>query len=176
MTVTPNDILNTAKWLLGSPYRYWTDDVDPDPIPMWQLEGYGTTYETLPPTTYFLSEQQGGQGYGVECSDLINYALIYNGLPHIEGTQNAINHLREIEDFDYWKSGAPGYVAYLPYDAASDQGHIALYWDDTYLIQAIHPDGVTYWYTDKQTYDFPGGDCAFTKYAKLPGVTYPDDV
>lgn len=163
MAVTADDIVNSAANLLGSPYREWYAGAS---IPMWLDDGYGATPDSLPPVSYF-------QQNGVWCSDLINYALIYNGLPHIESTDNNWKYLLHQTEFDPNTPGQTGAVAYQPYisDAIGYQGHIALYWNEYYLIQSIPGYFVTKEYTDRQTY-WMGSNTAFTVYGFLPGVEY----
>ncbi len=137
---------------------------------MWVDDGYGITYDTLPPVWYFYQQ-------GIECSDLINYTLIDNGLNPIYGTEAAVNYLLNQQTFNPNTPGQAGAVAYQPYtsDVIGYQGHIALYWDDYYLIQALNGNppyyGVTYNYTDNETHWW-GADTRFTTYAFLPGVSY----
>jgi hypothetical protein len=159
MAVTPDDIIASAEKLLGVPYRHWYLG---DSIPMWVDDGYT---DSVPDRAYF-------EENGVECSDLINFALWDNGLSGIEGTEMAINYLQNMSAFDFWKPGEKGAVAYLPYTGPWQQGHIALYWDERYLIQAIG-EGVTYKYTDQVTWNFADGSCQFSHYGYLPGVAYP---
>jgi hypothetical protein len=171
----PDLIVNAAYQLLGANYPVW----EGCPIPMWKEQGYGTTYNTLPPVSYFMPD---GDNWGVECSDLINYALIYNGLDPIGGTEDAYYNLQYPEGVDWhFNPNTPGQraaVALSPYvDAApGQQDHIALYWDEHYLIQSLNGSppyyGVPYDYTDTQIYSW-GGDTAFIYYAFLPGVQYP---
>jgi hypothetical protein len=158
MAVTAYEIVASAEKLLGVKYRHWYEG---DSIPMWEDDGYT---EYVPDRSYFDRK-------GVECSDLINYALWDNGLDGITGTLNAWRYLEDQQPFNYYTPGQQGYVAYRPM-TDMNQGHIALYWDDRYLIQALVSYGVTYDFTDQATYDL-GVDTEFTIYAKLPGVEYP---
>jgi hypothetical protein len=107
---------------------------------------------------------------GIECSDLINYALERCGLPAIGGTGNISNVIVNWNYFDPISPGVPGAVAVTPYEgsALAQQGHVLLYTGAHSTIQALYSDGVTDQYTDTDT----AGFLELRYYGLLPGVDY----
>lgn len=157
--VTGQDIVDSAYKLLGSSYRTWYYGAS---IPMWLDDNAGD-----PPPLEHL------QYYGVMCSDLVNWALEDNGLPPGGGTAAFADYLVNTSDFDPNSPGEPGAICLSPYQSpvVGQQGHIAIYVGDHYLIQALHTPGITDQFTDTESY-YWGGDTVFTTYGYLPGVTY----
>src|SRR5215218_3846135 len=72
MAVSAQDIVNSAYKLLGAPYRVWQLGM---PSPSWLNDNAGDP----PPLQHLFN-------VGVECADVINFALRDNGLPSIYGT------------------------------------------------------------------------------------------
>lgn len=168
MSVTGQDIVNAAYEVKGAPYRTWEWG---SPIPMWMYDGQGDP----PPAKHIKS-------YGVMCSDLVSWALEYNGLPSCYGTEYLAYYLENQQPFDPSTPGEPGAICLRPYSgpALADQGHVAIYVDEHTLIQSLYTPGVTDAYTDAETYSW-GGSTEFTIYGYLPGVDYsgaaqPDNV
>jgi hypothetical protein len=160
MTVSGQDIVVSAKKLLGARYRTWYYGAS---LPMWLDDNAGDP----PPLAHL-------QYYGVMCSDLVNWALEDNGLPPGGGTYAFADYLVNTSDFDPSTPGVPGAIALSPYQspAVGEQGHIAIYVDEGHtLIQALTSSGITDQFTDTETYNW-GGDTAFTTYGFLPGVSY----
>jgi hypothetical protein len=157
--VTPQDIVNSAYKLKGACYRTWYYGAS---IPMWTDDNAGDP----PPLAHL-------QYYGVMCSDLVNWALQDNGLPPGGGTAAFADYLVNTSDFDPTTPGVPGAIALSPYQSpvVGQQGHIAIYVDEHYLIQALHTPGITDQFTDAESYSW-GGDTTFTTYGFLPGVDY----
>lgn len=158
---TGADIVNAAYELLGAPYRLWYPGMS---LPTWLDDGRGDP----PPATHI-------QAMGVECADLVAYALVRNGLsyPYPQAGTGAFgDFLVDTSDFDPDAPGQAGAIAFNPYrgPAWNDQGHIAVYVDSHTLIQAIG-SGVTDAYSDQETYAW-GGSTAFEVYGFLPGVDY----
>lgn len=163
--VTGQDIVNAAYELKGAPYRAWTLNA---PLPMWLNDGAGNP----PPASHILS-------IGCMCADLISYAMLRCGLPTVFGTEAFEDFLVNTQDFDPSSPGEPGAIAYDPYisSESGNQGHIAAFVDEHYLIQALDGNppyyGVTDQFTDQETYSW-GGDTLFTRYGFLPNVVYRD--
>lgn len=155
--------MDSAYKLKGSCYRTWYYGAS---IPMWLDDWAGDP----PPLAHL-------QYYGVMCSDLINWALEDNGLPAIGGTVAFADALVDTSDFDPTTPGVPGAIALAPYQSpeVGFQGHVAIYVDDPYLIQALHTPGIMDAFTDEETYAW-GGDTAFTIYGFLSGVDYSGGV
>jgi len=161
--VTAQDIVNSAYKLKGSCYRTWYYGAS---IPMWTDDNAGDP----PPLAHL-------QYYGVMCSDLVNWALVDNGLSPGGGTAAFADYLVDTSYFDPTTPGVPGAIALSPYQSpeVGYQGHIAIYVDEHYLIQALHTPGITDQFTDAESYSW-GGDTAFTTYGFLPGVDYSGSV
>ena len=158
--VTGEDIVNAAYELLGAPYRLWQPGMS---LPTWIGDNRGDP----PPASHLMS-------VGLECADLVSYALARNGLsyPYQAGTGTFGDFLIDTSDFDPSAPGEPGAVALKPYSgpAWEDQGHAALFVDEHRLIQSI-ARGVTDTWSDEETYSW-GGSTAFEVYGYLPGVAY----
>lgn len=93
-------------------------------------------------------------------SGLVNYALARIGVLQPSegyGTGNYLDAFGEIYGFDASAPGIPGAAALVPYAGsdASSQGHIALYYSEHGLIQALifsgNQPGVVDIYTDIET-------------------------
>jgi hypothetical protein len=153
---TGQDIANAAQEVLGAPYRVWYEGAS---IPMWLDDGVSD-----PPAASHI------MNYGVECTDLVNYALERCGLSPVGGTGALMDALVDIVPFDANSPGVPGAVAFTPYygPALSQQGHILLYTGPQSTIQALFDPGVTDAYTDVDT----AGFLELRYYALLPGVDY----
>ncbi len=158
------DIIEAARELLEvNNYRYWQDG---DPIPMWRKDGWGD--HPPPPVWYF--EQNGIMG-----ADLINYALARNGLSPNGGTGTFADYLVNTGNFDPSTPGQLGAIALRPYQSPHDDGSIALYVGEHYVIQSIPSEGVTDRYTDEETYSWASQGYpryGFTIYGLLWGVSY----
>ena len=156
------DIVRAAYELRGvRRYRNWMVG---DPIPMWRKDGMGE-----PPPAWHL------HNVGVMGSDLINYALARNGLSPNGGTGTFANYLVNTGNFDPSTPGQLGAIALRPYQSPHDDGSIALYVGEHYVIQSIPSAGVTDQYTDATTYSWApqwGMRYRFTTYGFLWGVTY----
>ncbi len=154
---TGQDLVDAAREVLGSNYRVWYAG---DSIPMWLDDGMGD-----PPSWEWIY-----YNVGIECSDLINYALERCGLPAIGGTGDISDAIVDWAYFDANSPGIPGAVAVTPYegDALSQQGHVLLYTGEHSTIQALFSDGVTEAYTDYET----AGFLELRYYGFLPGVDY----
>jgi hypothetical protein len=168
------DIVNAAYELLGVKYRYWQPGYR---IPMWLDDG--------PYMDVFLNagHQQGVaelrshlQQVGVMGADLINFALVANRLYETGGgTGTYASYLVNTADFDPHSPGQRGAIALRPYQGPDDDGSIALYLDEHYVIQSIPSEGVTDRYTDQETYSWASQGYpryGFTIYGFLPGVRY----
>lgn len=160
MTVTGQDIVNAAYEVLYAPYRLWQPGMS---LPTWLDDWRGD-----PPLASHL------MSVGLECADLVAYALARNGLsyPYQAGTSTFGDFLVNTSWFDPSTPGEPGAVCLKPYagPAWEDQGHIAIYVDDHRLLQALGR-GTTDAWTDTETWAW-GGSTEFTIYGYLPGVTY----
>jgi hypothetical protein len=168
------DIVNAAYELLGVKYRYWQPGYR---IPMWLDDG--------PYMDVFLNagHQQGVaelrshlQQVGVMGADLINFALVANRLYETGGgTGTYASYLVNTADFDPNSPGQRGAIALRPYQGPDDDGSIALYLDEHYVIQSIPSEGVTDRYTDQETYSWASQGYpryGFTIYGFLSGVRY----
>lgn len=160
---TGQDIVNAAYEVLGAPYRTWSLG---SPIPMWSYDGAGD-----PPPSEHIKE------YGVMCSDLVSWAAMRCGLGPVYGTEALAYYLVDQQPFDPSTPGEPGAICLRPYSgpALRDQGHVGIYVDEHYLIQALYTPGVTDAYTDAETWGW-GGSTEFTIYGYLAGVDYSGDV
>jgi hypothetical protein len=165
--VSAKAIVNSARLLLGVPrkrikYRPWQPG---NQIPMWLDDDV----VGLPNPPYFLQ-------HGVMGADLINFALVANGLPPGGGTADFANYLVDTTDFDPLERGQLGAIALRPYQDEQDNGSIALYLGPHRVIQSIPSEGVTDQYTDVETYQWAVIDgyprYEFTIYGFLPGVSY----
>ena len=162
--VSAQAIVNAARLLNGVvKYRQWQPG---DSIPMWLDDGINGVPE--PP---YLSQ------HGVMSADLINFALIKNGLPPGGGTESFADYLVNTADFDPSSPGQAGAVALRPYEGPdlTQQGHIALYLGEHQIIQSIPSEGVIDHYTDEETYAWASEgypQYGFTIYGFLPGVSY----
>jgi hypothetical protein len=156
------DIVRAAYELQGvRKYRNWMVG---DPIPMWRKDGMGE-----PPAPWHL------HNVGVMGADLINYALARNGLEPNGGTGTFANYLVNTVDFDPHSPGQLGAIALRPYQSPHDDGSIALYVGEHYVIQSIPSDGVTDNFTDAETYSWASQGYpryGFTIYGLLWGVSY----
>ncbi len=171
--VSANDIVQAAYSLLGVHYRPWRPG---NSIPMWLDDG--------PFMDAFLhgGHEAGLAGLrahlhqvGVMGADLINFALVKNGLPPNGGTGTFANYLVNTYDFDPSSPAQPGAIALRPYQGPQDDGSIALYVGPHQLIQSIPSEGVTDRYTDQQTYSWASQGYPryrFTVYGFLPDVRY----
>jgi len=152
------NIVQAAYELLGAPYRPWRPGND---IPMWQDDGlHGAD----------LADHL--RRVGVMGADLMNYALVRNGLRPGGGTGTFRNYLRNTGNFDPDTPGERGAIALRPYQGPQDDGSIALYVGGHQIIQSIPGEGVTDRYTDKQMYSRPEQRYRFTIYGFLPDVRY----
>ena len=157
------DIVGAAYALQGAAYRQY----DGGSIPMWLDDGDGF---------YSKYELRLHLGYvGVMGADLINFALVKNGLPPNGGTGTFADYLVNTFDFDPSSPAQRGAIALRPYQGPQDDGSIALYVGEHQLIQSIPSEGVTDRYTDQQTYAWASQGWpryGFTIYGFLPGVSY----
>lgn len=161
MSVNPTNIVDAARSLLGTNYRWWYTGAS---LPMWVDDGYGWQgYSDCPPVSH-------AKNVGVMCADLINFALQWNNLPAVGGTEAWANAIVGWEPFDVNKPKAPGMVAVKPYASDWAQGHIALYTGEHQLIQSINYPGVTEGYDDHETYAWR--QCDFDWLGYIPGVEY----
>jgi len=160
------DIVNAAYQLYRArvKYRQWQPG---NSIPMWLDDGLGNN----PPTAHLVNHLVN---VGVMGADLINFALVKNGLPPGGGTGSFADYLVDKYDFDPSSPGQQGAIALRPYQGPNDDGSIALYVDGHRVIQSLPSAGVTDRYTDEQT-----DSCAsqgwprygFTIYGCRPGVS-----
>lgn len=159
MAVTGADIVNAARELVGIPYRVWRVG---DPIPLWSNQ-----YPQGPPPVSWI------QARGIDCSDLVSYALQRCGLPAIGGTGDIANSIVDWSKFDASTPGEVGAVAVTAYQgpALADQGHVLLMTGEHTTIQSLFSDGVTEQYTDQET----GQMLSLEWYGKLPSVDYGGD-
>lgn len=127
---------------------------------MWLADGMGN-----PPSAEYLK-----YGPGVMCADLVAFACLDNGIDAPAGTSAWWDFLEEREDFSLETPGEVGAVCMSPYQDPYDQGHIAIYTGEHYIVQSITSGGVTNDWTDYETYPWP--ECHFTLYGKIPGVDY----
>lgn len=164
---TGQDIVNSARKLLGVWYEWWSEG---EPIPLW----YYDYPDSVPPRWWF-------DVNGTMCSDLVNYALMDNGLGYVGGTPAFYDYLiasGTAEDFDPTTPGEPGAVAVNPgvWRGGSGQGHIAIFTDDHTLIQATDGAGdyagVNEWEKDYDSNSWAN----YWIYGRLPGVTYGETV
>lgn len=159
-----NDIVQAAYELLGTHYRPWRSG---NSIPMWLDDGVPTG----PP-----ARLRGHlQNVGVMGADLVNFALLVNGLEPNGGTGTFRNYLTNTFDFDPDSPGRRGAIALRPYQGPHDDGSIALYVGPHQIIQSIPGEGVTDRYTDQQTYSWASQGFPryrFTIYGFLRGVRY----
>ena len=160
VSVRASEIVEAAYEVLGAPYRLWYPGMS---LPTWLDDWRGDP----PPASHLMS-------VGLECADLVAYALARNGLayPYQAGTSTFGDFLVNASSFDPNTPGEPGAVCLKPYEgpAWEDQGHIAIYVDDHTLIQALGR-GTTDAWTDTETWSW-GGSTEFTIYGYLPGVDY----
>jgi hypothetical protein len=154
------DIVGAAYALQGTNYRQYAGGS----IPMWLDDGVGDH----PPIQHLRT-------VGVMGADLINFALVRNGLPPNGGTGSFANYLVNTFPFDPSSPAQPGAIALRPYQGPNDDGSIALYVGPHQLIQSIPGEGVTDRYTDEQTYSWASQGWpryGFTIYGFLPSVSY----
>jgi len=156
------DIVRSAYALRGAPYRKWQPGHS---IPMWLDDDMGD-----PPSPRRL------QQVGVMDADLINWALVVNGIPPGGGTGDFANYLVNTAPFDPAMPGQMGAIALRPYqEEPLDDGSIALYVSSHQVIQALISEGVTDRYTAEETYAWASQGYpryGFTIYGFLPGVSY----
>jgi hypothetical protein len=161
MVTHAQDIVQRAYELLGAPYRPWRSG---DSIPKWQDDGF--------PRNGGAQIDSHLRQVGVTGSDLINAALIFNGLDPNGGTATFRDHLTNIFDFDPDSPAEPGAIALRPYQGPQDDGSIALYVGPHQVIQSLPGEGVTDRYTDQQMYARPEPRYRFTIYGHLRNVRY----
>jgi hypothetical protein len=160
--VNAKEIVQAAYQLLGAPYRPWRTG---NSIPMWQDDG-------IPLMGWDMDYLRHN---GVMGADLINFALVYNGIRPNGGTGSFADHLVNTGSFDPDTPGQRGAIALRPYQGPQDDGSIALYVGAHKVIQSIPGQGVTDQYTDKQTYSWASQGhprYRFTIYGFLRGVIY----
>lgn len=153
------DVVKAAYELLGAPYRVWA--------PGMSTPTYLDDRVRDPPPAGHLKIM------GVECADLVCYALARCGITVHAGTGLLGDYLVDVQPFDIDAPGEPGAVAFKPYEgpALNEQGHVGIYVDDHRLLQSLYSYGVVDDYTDTQTYGW-GGSTEFMLYGKLPGISY----
>jgi hypothetical protein len=142
-------------------YRQWHPG---NSIPMWLDDGV----TGVPQPSYLAT-------HGVMGADLINFALVKNGLRPGGGTGSFADYLVDKYDFDPSSPGQVGAIALRPYQGPNDDGSIALYVGEHYVIQSLPSAGVTDQYTDEETYAWASQGWpryGFTIYGFLPGVSY----
>jgi hypothetical protein len=161
MVTYAEDIVQRAYELLGAPYRRWQPG---NSIPMWQDDGFPRNGAGQ--LDFHLSQ------VGVMGADLINWALVSNGLDPNGGTGTFRDNLTNIFDFDPDTPAERGAIALRPYQGPQDDGSIALYVGPHQIIQSIPGEGVTDRYTDKQMYARPEPRYHFTIYGRLRNVRY----
>jgi hypothetical protein len=161
-SVSAQDIVNAARLLNGVvKYRYWQPG---NSIPMWLDDGI----HGVPQPPYLAQ-------HGVMGADLINFALVKNGLQPNGGTGSFADYLVNTSPFDPSPPGQMGAIALRPYQNEQDDGSIALYLGPHQVIQSIPSEGVTDRYTDQQTYEWALQGYpryGFTIYGFLGGVSY----
>jgi hypothetical protein len=167
VTVTGQDIVTSARKLLGVYYEWWSEG---EPIPLWYYD-----YPNGVPPRWWFDEN------GTMCSDLVNFALMDNGLEYVGGTPAFYDYLIAsgvAEDFDPDTPGEPGAVCVNPgiWRGGTGQGHIAIYTDEHTLIQATDGAGdyagVNEWEQDGSSHQWAG----YWIYGRLPGVAYGEGV
>ena len=160
--VSVQEIVGAASLLNGRVrYRQWQPG---NSIPMWLDDGVSG----VPQPSYLAS-------HGVMGADLINFALVKNGLPPGGGTGSFANYLVDQYPFDPSTPAVEGAIALRPYQGPNDDGSIALYMGPHQLIQSIPGQGVTDQYDDVTTYGWASQGWpryGFTIYGFLPGVSY----
>lgn len=163
MAVKASDLVAAAREIAPTFYRTWYYGG----VPMWWgLDGYGWHAGEQPDPEYYFAN-------GVNCSDLVNYALQRCGLDAIGGTGAISDAIIDWDYFDPASPGVPGAVAVSPYEgpALSQQGHVLLYTGANSCIQALYSDGVTEKYSDAETV---ASGVPLTYYGLLPGVDYSE--
>jgi hypothetical protein len=155
--VTGQDIVASARKLVGAAYRQWYSG---NPVPMWLYDQAGDP----PDAEHMLS-------VGCMCSDLLNWACEDNGLAAIGGTGAWADAIVDWQPFDPSTPGEVGAVAVKGYQGPYAEGHILLFTGPHSAIQSLVSPGVTEDYTDAETYAW-GGETAFDWYGRIPGVTY----
>jgi hypothetical protein len=148
-------------WRTQVKYRYWQPG---NAIPMWLDDGI----QGIPSAGYLAQ-------HGVMGADLVNFALVMNGLQPNGGTGSFADYLVNTSPFDPSPPGQMGAIALRPYQGPGDDGSIALYLGEHQVIQSIPSEGVTARYTDKQTYSWASQGYpryGFTIYGFLWGVSY----
>lgn len=158
MAVTGQDIVASARKLLGASYRMWYSG---NTVPMWLNDGQGD-----PPSVDWIV-----QNVGVMCSDLINWACEDNGLSAVGGTGAWAYAMVDWVEFDPDAPGEPGAIAVKGFTDGYYQGHIGLYTGEHSFIQSLITPGVTEDYTDAETWGW-GGETQFQWYGRIPGVSY----
>lgn len=164
MSVTGQDIVDSARKLLGVWYVWWQDG---DPIPMW-LDDYGYG---APSRDYF-------DTHGIMCSDLVNFARMDNGLPPVGGTPAYYDWLLSNGTGEYFDPASPGVAGAIcvnpgPWrgDYVLSQGHMSLYTDEHTLIQAT--DGIGAWAgVHEGEQDYNAGWANYWLYGLMPDVDY----
>lgn len=167
MSVTGQDIVDSARKLLGVWYEWWEEG---EPIPLW----FHDYPNSIPPRWWFDEN-------GTMCSDLVNAARVDHGLTAIGGTPAFYDWLVNAgvaEDFDPTTPGIPGAVCVNPgvWRGGSGQGHIAIYTDEHTLIQATDGQGV-FAGVNEQEQDYNSHEWAkYWIYALMPDVDYSDSL
>jgi len=156
---TAQEIVQAAYELMGAPYRPWRSG---NSIPMWLDDG-------IPLMGWDMDYLRHN---GVMGADLINFALVYNGIRPNGGTGTFADHLVNTFEFDPDSPAERGAIALRPYQGPQDDGSIALYVGPHKVIQSIPGRGVTDAFTDKQMYSRPEARYHFTIYGFLRGVRY----
>ncbi len=149
------------QWRTKVKYRYWQSG---NSIPMWLDDGIHGI-----PSSGYLAQ------HGVMGADLVNFALVMNGLQPNGGTGSFADYLVNTSPFDPGPPGQMGAIALRPYQSPHDDGSIALYVGEHYVIQSIPSQGVTDHYTDAETYSWASQGYpryGFTIYGLLRGVSY----
>ena len=161
--VKASDIVEAARELIGVRYVWWAEG---DPLPMYYYD-----YPDSAPPVWYMRQN------GTMCSDLINWARMYCGLPAIGGTPAYYDWLYAGgEWFDPSVDGVAGALCVNPgiWRGGAGQGHVALYSGAHTLIQAT--DGVGSFAgvnEGEQDYDSHGW-ANYWLYGLMPDVDYSE--
>lgn len=155
-TVTPADIIQIGRQMLGAEYSQWDGTWPPeDGAPFWMTGDVSVD----------LVKRDG-----CNCAGFLNAILRILGLPPAGGTGSIGDYLIDLEDFDVNLPAVPGAIALRPWTGGVgnlEEGHVAIYLDEHTLLQSDHR-GV-----NEQDQDYDSQPWAgFTVYGLLPGVNY----
>lgn len=160
--VTGQDIVDAARQILGSPYRWWGGGELELAAPFYMGGAIAAGFDRN-----FVKRE------GVNCAGLLNWARAECGLDPLGGTGVFPDFLSERQLFDPTTPGVPGAVAIHPYEGGMGfpaEGHVVLYSGEHSVIQSDAGRGVNEDDQDYEAHEWSD----FVYYGLMPDVYYSD--